>query len=249
MDCVSVGTTVYCGLQLRHQSYEPLYVYVAFDNCNILPVKVSGLSSQDLTCNYVTNIGYVDKSLQSLHIKVPHTRNIVECILFIIISFSCFVSLVYEKFYYITVSCLMLDTTKLYKFVCALSIYTSSSVQCLHCVWITRIIWQRLQLTRRAVERFDKLSNRNVAWSDRVTVAIVVQPRNENFLTEVHDNYKVIGSVYETFSTVTQLHAMYFCVYLLAEITVYSFQIFCTTTDANRRDGTLFAIITSFGYV
>ena len=119
-------------------------------------------------------------------------------------------------------------------------------MQCLHCVWITRIIWQRLQLTRRAVERFDKLSNRNVAWSDRVTVAIVVQPRNENFLTEIHDNYKVIGSVYETFSTVTQLHAMYFCVYLLAEITIYSFQIFYTTTDANRRDGTLFAIITRF---
>ena len=82
---------------------------------------------------------------------------------------------------------------------------------------------------------------RDSAWSDRVTVAIVVQPRRENFLTEIHDNYKLIGSLYrclyETFSTVAQCYVMFFCVYVQAEVTGCSVHLFYNASDPNRSNG------------
>ena len=103
------------------------------------------------------------------------------------------------------------------------------------------IVRQRARLTRLAVERFDRLSDRNVAWSDQENVAIVFQPRNENFLVEVQDNYKVIGSVYrclhEAFNALTRTYAIFFCVFVYSEVTVHSMQLFVNTSDVNRLSG------------
>ena len=98
----------------------------------------------------------------------------------------------------------------------------------------------------RAVEKLHKLSDKNVAWIDRVT--IVVQPRSENFLTEVHDNYKLIGSIYrclyETFNTVTQFYVMFFCVYVRAQVTAYSVHLFFNAYDPNRNNGNFHTVAT-----
>ena len=44
--------------------------------------RIKVLVSQDIGRNIVDNIDYVDKSLECLNVKVPHTQNTVERILF-----------------------------------------------------------------------------------------------------------------------------------------------------------------------
>ena len=87
--------------------------------------------------------------------------------------------------------------------------------------------------------------------SDRVTVAVVVQPRSENFLTEIHNNYKVIGSLYrclyETFSTVSQFYVTFFCVYIHVQVVGYPVHLFYNASDKNRRNG-IFVTVASFAY-
>ena len=88
-----------------------------------------------------------------------------------------------------------------------------------------------------------------VAWSDRVTVAIVVQPTSENFLTEIQEHYKVIGSMYrclyDTFSAVTQFYVMFFYTYIYSLVMLYSMLLFYDTSDTNSSN-IIFATIAGF---
>ena len=43
--------------------------------------RIKFLVGHDLRRNIFDNIKYVDQSLESLHVKVPHTRNTIECVL------------------------------------------------------------------------------------------------------------------------------------------------------------------------
>ena len=132
----------------------------------------------DQISNCIANIVYVDQSLQSLYVEVPHKQNTVVCILFIIGAIIFCVHFTFETLYYIDFSSLILDVKRLYKLVCFLNLYMFITVQFIYCFYLIIIIRQRVRLIRRAVEAFHKLSDRNVAWSDSVTVAVVVQPRS-----------------------------------------------------------------------
>ena len=110
---------------------------------------------QDQSSNYIANIVYIDQSLQSLHIQVPHTQNGIVCVLFIVIIFYLFfyVILSYENLKYVNFLSMTLDFTKLYKVVCLVTVCVLFLMQYVFCFYIMNVIRQRVQLTRRAVER------------------------------------------------------------------------------------------------
>lgn len=80
---------------------------------------------------------------------------------------------------------------------------------------------------RRAVDRFDKVSDRNVAWSSRVNVG--ADSASGSYLTDVRDNYNTMCAAYrcayEAFYAMKRLFATFVCIYMCTVITWYSAQI------------------------
>ena len=66
--------------------------------------RVKSYLCRDLNCNIAGNIRHVGRLLQSLRIKVPMTRNRIECILFVAFSFTFTSFYNYENVYYARVS-------------------------------------------------------------------------------------------------------------------------------------------------
>ena len=95
---------------------------------------------QSQTCNYITKIVHVDQSLESVQVKVPHTRNKVECVLLIVLSIIFFAFYNYEKLYYATFSCLVLDLSKMYKFTCVITNHVCFTVFFQYCYYLMYII-------------------------------------------------------------------------------------------------------------
>lgn len=180
------------------------------------------------------NIVYVDRSLESLHFSVPHTRNKIEFSLPLIVLLVLFILLFYEA-YYVSFFSEEFDFIMICMNTCAVHIDVCHIILSTLLYSITIILKQRLRHVRCAFEMFAARNKRNVAWSDCASVAVVGQPRDGNFLTEMRDTYRLIGSLYrityETWVTVSQLYSVYFCYYILALIIWISLQIIFTTID------------------
>ena len=81
---------------------------------------------------------------------------------------------------------------------------------------------------------------RDSAWSARVPVAAVGRlPRDGDFVAEMRNTYKLIGSLYrvtyESFLFVNRLYSAYFRYYIFALIWWLSIQIISTAKDKNME--------------
>lgn len=80
----------------------------------------------------------------------------------------------YEYFRYVAIPGYKLDVPQLYLMVCLVSQSVCSLIVYMNYLFTVNIIQKRVRLIRHAVETFDKFSNRNIAWSDRVIVCYSV---------------------------------------------------------------------------
>lgn len=185
---------------------------------------------QENIYNTIGNIVYVDQSLESLGVPVPHTRNKVECITLVTVMMTLLLVAICKLHYYFESISYVGDLSVIYKMVFFANITGPNCVLYMYYYYIINVIRQRVRLTRRAAEKFDRFSDTSVAWSDRVIVPVIFQPRRENVSTELNDRYKIIVSVYrcmyDVFWAIKQLYTIYFRVYICLLCFVYSMKIF-----------------------
>lgn len=241
-----VVTMLYSVLWVLYFSITLYSMDYTYNNC--LGLCLSALESiciiyymiifyrcKEANCHTLCNITYIDHLLGSLNVAVPHAQNAFECIIIIIIYYILNIIYAYRELHNVSFGNQTFDFMKMYYMICTIIIESIT----LLCFFLIYIIRQRVQLARCAAENFDKVSDRNVAWSSQVSVRVVTCTRSGNFLTEVCDSYQVVCSIYrciyDTVLTVRQLYAAFLCQYICGIIVWYSVDIINNTTDWSRE--------------
>lgn len=93
------------------------------------------------------------------------------------------------------IPCGNFDIGKLYVWACLVIHKVALLSAYMNYLFVVNVIRQRVRLIRQAVEKFDKLSNRIVACSDRALVSVVACPEKDNYRysnsTEIHYQYNI----------------------------------------------------------
>lgn len=197
-------------------------LYTTYNYVNIMYFSVTTLLSinvtyyrlkfvvrRDVNCTIFGNISHIDQLLESLHIKVPHLQNIIACILFLIVNLVLLATYVYESYYYVSFSSLRLDFTEMCNFLYFVAMNLAVSALTMYFFALLCVVSQRVRLTRRAVESFNKRSDRKDAWRGDVTVSVVLYSNTVNYLAALNHCYKSVikmyRCVYETYGFLRQL--------------------------------------------
>lgn len=202
---------------------------------------------QDLNSDIFDNLAQADRSFESLRVAVPHSRNTVQCALFMVAYILLTLLFNYENHYYASNSRETYgDFGSWYNPVSVVTHNVSIATLFAHYYVMTNIIRQRVRLARDVVEKFDRVSDRNVAWSKAVTVSVVAYPDSGNFLTDVRHNYEIFCNIYEcvteAFHTLRKLYANYLCFYTFAAICAYSVDLFYNIVETRRPDFILITV-------
>lgn len=220
---------------------------------NVTYYRIKFCLCQDLSSDIFGNIIRVDDLLKSLHISVPHTYNIIECVLFTIMCISLTALFNYQNFYYVYFSKTMLtDVNGVYHPISFLTAHLSIKTLTIFWYFIMRIIQQRVNLIYSAVEELERLSESNTAWCHhQLTVSFGQYRWHNDFIKEMHNNYATIHSIqqciFEVFNTVRELYAEYFLTHTFGIIGIYSIHLFYNTTD--KSESTFFILITVICFI
>lgn len=171
---------------------------------------------------------YVDQALESLEVPIPRAKITILCSLLLLVH-SVSVLLGWYDAYILKHSSSTADFINVYERIYFLIVTISHLILFQYGYVIITFLRQRLQLTRRAFKRLYKCDNRTVAWSHSAAVATVGQPRYSNSVTDIHNTYELLGSVYrvvyESLLVTSQQYSLYFQYYLLGFILCTSAQI------------------------
>lgn len=192
--------------------------------------------------NILDNINHFDRCLESIGIKVPHAGNLIICIMSITVIGCANMSFIFMDIFTV-ISGTTLDSgsetvvisglDKQIEGVCfiILIIFAGYGFPILYMNFysVIFIIQQRVSLFRKALLKFDELSDRNVAWSDRVSISVVGGVERDNFLTETKYFYKQINTMhyclFDAFKTAgdfyTTLIFMWACILILSYSEVF----------------------------
>lgn len=232
-----IVTIIYCAIFTTVTVVNICYITYSFINImelctNVLIAllvtyyRIKFYSKPNTICDIYNNIVYIDQGLQRLGVRVPHARNRTQCMSFMILYSSLIAFYIFSKILEVDPRRYLMDVPNILMNSPVNIVFT---VLVMHTYFTLYIIGQRVQLICCAVDNFDKLTDRNVAWSERVTLSVVGHPRSANYLTEVHENYKTICTVYrcinDTFRNARQLYSVFFFLYAFELILWYSIEI------------------------
>lgn len=204
----------------------------------IIYYKIKFLTSLKANLNTVRSVAYVDQALESLLVSVPKVQETIKFSL-LLLAQSFFLILCLYDAYIFSYSSSFFGIKNACECIYFLYLDFSYVILFQYCYFIIMVLRHRLQLTRCALEKFQKYKNRNIAWSVSVSLEIIGQQRPDSLGSEVRKTCKLIGSVYriiyESLLTVNQLYSIYFRYYLLALILWIPKEIVSATTQESTK--------------
>lgn len=229
VNCVLVKLYI---VQFRYSSVIDVFSNILCDVVLVM-YQVKYLLHKDINMSILDNIYFVDDSLESINVTVPHIRNLIvasTCVALNIISFITFVStdllstMIKRLFgaeseirtlYEIDLYCNYIVTILFYS-VMSFFLY-------MQLLYIIYVLWQRMGLVYIALVKLDKLSKREVAWTDNVIVSIM---NNQERIAEIHYYYtKIYNSyccLYEAYQSTREFYTSFICINIYFTIASYS---------------------------